>query len=577
MKKFVFKNIIFLLAMAAAIFSGCDKQPNTVVEEPEEPTNKELFCSHVNVANIDQTIPIVNEFLSGLSTALNDEQQLQMLATWLKSCPCIIDASVLTQPADETDPPKREIDVSFDENETTKRFIMTVSMEKPMKVTEYREYEEPAEDDFCTFLNEENIEKTIPFVDDFLRGLSNELNDEQKLQALAAWLKSQPCILDATIASQSCIETGKPISEIDISFDEKGISKRFFINVEMTNPLKIECYRDCNCEDKFDACGEEFYYYDGDKKIFWDDHFMNNWLHIAFYPQVQDEEIVDYINQTGLFKTVKAREIFRWNNDYRVSLFAKTKEKYSCSQLNEIICMLEKTKIVAFANFSFCYNDDCSILRSFSYEFYVQVKDKSDLSDLRAVAKETNTRIMHEFSPYSWGIYGLRVDKCSKGDAMQMARYFYETGKFILTDPRSVYSKRVSHLEEDPIEIPFTEYIPYIFQESCLIQYQNIMLFDEAILVNSNEELEKYMDCSNGGSHFAVDFSKNTLIFARGGGTRNISEIDIQFLKISNIEYSLYIDIYRGYLQTPESWFKIIEVPKLPHNVIFNLNIFNFQ
>ena len=129
--QFILKHTAFLLLLIA-VTAGCNKQPNTVVEEPEEPTYKEMFCSHVNASGIDETIPIVNEFLSGLSAALNDEQQLQMLATWLKSCPCIIDAAVLTQSADETDPPISEILVSFEENETEIRLVMSLSMERPL-------------------------------------------------------------------------------------------------------------------------------------------------------------------------------------------------------------------------------------------------------------------------------------------------------------------------------------------------------------------------------------------------------------------------------------------------------------
>ena len=81
-------------------------------------------------------------------------------------------------------------------------------------------------DDFCSFLNVKNFDKAIPFVDEFLSGLSDDLDDAQKLQELAAWLKSQPCIIDAAVLCQSCEgEAGNSL--ISVSFDENGINQEF--------------------------------------------------------------------------------------------------------------------------------------------------------------------------------------------------------------------------------------------------------------------------------------------------------------------------------------------------------------
>ena len=229
------EKIVFLLIMAVAT-AGCNREKSNAYDEHAA---KENFCSHLNAENIDQTIPIVNQFLSGLSAELNNEQQLQELTAWLKSCPCIIDAEVLTQPSSQTNPSMREIEVSFDENGTTKRFIMTISMEKPLKVTGYHEYME-LKDDFCTFLNVDDIDKTIPFVDEFLSGLATQLDDEQQLQALVDWLKTQPCIIDAAIYG----EINPTTSEIAIWFDEDGVTKDFILEVAMSHPLKAVAYHE---------------------------------------------------------------------------------------------------------------------------------------------------------------------------------------------------------------------------------------------------------------------------------------------------------------------------------------------
>ena len=60
-----FKNAVFFLLLSQ-FFAGCDKQPSNVIDETV------LFCL-VNVENIDQTIPVVDKFLGGLSNDLNDK------------------------------------------------------------------------------------------------------------------------------------------------------------------------------------------------------------------------------------------------------------------------------------------------------------------------------------------------------------------------------------------------------------------------------------------------------------------------------------------------------------------------
>jgi hypothetical protein len=64
--------------------------------------------------------------------------------------------------------------------------------------------------------------------------------------------------------------------------------------------------------------------------------------------------------------------------------------------------------------------------------FYVRVKNTGDLSDLHAVAEETNTKILYGFDN---NIFTVLAEKTSKGDALQMANYFRETGKFVGAQP----------------------------------------------------------------------------------------------------------------------------------------------
>jgi len=117
---------------------------------------EELFCLHLGTRDTNKAFPIVNGFLSGLSTGLDVEQQLKELTTYLKSHPCIIDARINSFStfyfpiAYEM----AHILISFDENDTTRRHILDVLIETPMKVVDYRievtnnlcEFEDPLTD-----------------------------------------------------------------------------------------------------------------------------------------------------------------------------------------------------------------------------------------------------------------------------------------------------------------------------------------------------------------------------------------------------------------------------------------------
>ena len=90
----------------------------------------------------------------------------------------------------------------------------------------------------CSYLNIENINKTIPIINDYLASLKSNLNDEQKLQSLTEWLKSSPCVIDATILCVSCIYTLPAQSEVNFSFKEGGVTKIVTLDILMSNPLK---------------------------------------------------------------------------------------------------------------------------------------------------------------------------------------------------------------------------------------------------------------------------------------------------------------------------------------------------
>ena len=190
------------------------------------------------------------------------------------------------------------------------------------------------------------------------------------------------------------------------------------------------------CEDRL------FYYFGGEKMR---QTLVNDWLVVGFYQHTTDAEIVNFINQTGIFKPVDASDIWyhaRQEVDYHL-IFVNTKEQKRCSQLKDIIILLQKFSIVAYVNLTFEFYPEFGGIRynigSYSHYFYVQVKDPKDLTDLYAVMRETNTWFFRPSSIYAFFL--LCCDKYSMGNAMQMSQYFYETGKFVAAEPDIISAK----------------------------------------------------------------------------------------------------------------------------------------
>jgi len=104
------------LLIVAGFFS-CDKQSSIAPEEVE-------FCSYLNFEDINETIPIVNEFLAGLPDGISKEQTFQSLVTWFKSCPCIIDAAILYSDAAIYPPEVAGVSISVKDNETIRELYL---------------------------------------------------------------------------------------------------------------------------------------------------------------------------------------------------------------------------------------------------------------------------------------------------------------------------------------------------------------------------------------------------------------------------------------------------------------------
>ena len=96
--------------------------------------------------------------------------------------------------------------------------------------------------------------------------------------------------------------------------------------------------------------------------------------------------------------------------------------------------------------------------------------------------------------------------------------------------------------KEYPQNISFTEYsLP---ETSC--HWMNLPYDDKVLMINNNEELEKYISCAK-GSYPAIDFSKNTLLLVSGKTTSGIIKVnpkDLQQLSTDKYKLNIEIDLF---------------------------------
>ena len=197
----------------------------------------------------------------------------------------------------------------------------------------------------------------------------------------------------------------------------------------------LSCGKFTDSDTSYD-CKDELYSYNTGVKSFFLDHysFRSDCIFIGFNSHAQTTEIMNFIKETGLFEPVDPKSNHRVLRMEGVSyLFVYTKRRKPCYQLKDIINKLEMVDIVSYAHLAFCSrHDNCKSIFSFSGFFRVTLKDKDDFTDLNDLALETNTRIIRQ-SRHNPDEFILEANKYSKGNAMQMANYFFETGKFAAT------------------------------------------------------------------------------------------------------------------------------------------------
>jgi hypothetical protein len=118
---------------------------------------------------------------------------------------------------------------------------------------------------------------------------------------------------------------------------------------------------------------------------------------------------------------------------------------------------------------------------------------------------------------------------------------------------------------ENPVEIPFVEYS--LQGTNC--QWTNLNYDNKVIVINRNDDFKKYIDCTD-ESYPEIDFSKNTLLLASGGGG-DIRRTEIQFLKNTDNKYTLKVMLHEGIAAVVLAWKAAILLPKMSDKVTVTL------
>jgi len=122
--------------------------------------------------------------------------------------------------------------------------------------------------------------------------------------------------------------------------------------------------------------------------------------------------------------------------------------------------------------------------------------------------------------------------------------------------------------DEYPQNISFTEYS--LQGTSC--QWQNLPYDEKVIIINSNEELEKYISCTEGG-YSIIDFSKHSLLLVSGKTNKEIIKMLATDLRqLSSNKYELRIEITIKNVSVIEPWNMALVIEKVSEDKYIRLN-----
>jgi len=93
------------------------------------------------------------------------------------------------------------------------------------------------EEAFCEFVNQDDMESTRSIIDDFLKKLPKD-REQENLEVLRYWFTCMECVKDARIFCNSCMESLPPQSQLEVDVLVDGESKLVRVNVWMGDPME---------------------------------------------------------------------------------------------------------------------------------------------------------------------------------------------------------------------------------------------------------------------------------------------------------------------------------------------------
>jgi len=127
--------------------------------------------------------------------------------------------------------------------------------------------------------------------------------------------------------------------------------------------------------------------------------------------------------------------------------------------------------------------------------------------------------------------------------------------------------------DNKPTDIPFTEYS--LSGSSC--EWMNpgypYPQNGELIIINSDEELTNCITCTGKDSHPAIDFSKYTLLLARGVEPYLTSPGHKSLQQLSSLRYVMNVNLRPNMAAVITSWQVAITISKLEEGSCVELNV----
>ncbi|MCB9425874.1 MAG: hypothetical protein H6584_02425 [Flavobacteriales bacterium] len=149
------------------------------------------------------------------------------------------------------------------------------------------------------------------------------------------------------------------------------------------------------------------------------------------YNEDDDQKIFELLYNTGL--DLFTINMYEWSIDSKYTYaFIELKENKSCYEMEQVFNVLKANSLIQFTSYVYNNNfikfddDSYSDIVAYSHSFIVETQSDTDIEKLNKIVAETNTDIIDSKD----GKYTISATKKSKGDALQMANYFHETGLF---------------------------------------------------------------------------------------------------------------------------------------------------